>query len=37
LSQLTGTVPLRVVGYVIVNSQTGKPVLVANSVSELGS
>ncbi|MGH9573947.1 MAG: DUF4382 domain-containing protein [Candidatus Acidiferrales bacterium] len=35
LSGLTGTVPLRVVGYVLVNSQTGKAVLVATAVEEL--
>ncbi len=35
LSGLTGTVPLRVVGYVLVNSQTGNAVLVATAVEEL--
>jgi hypothetical protein len=30
-----GAVPLRVVGYVLINSQTGKAVLVATSVEEL--
>lgn len=35
LSGLTGTVPLRVVGYVLVNSVTGSTVLVATSVEEL--
>lgn len=35
LSGLTGAVPLRVVGYVLVNSQTGKAVLVAVAVEEL--
>jgi hypothetical protein len=32
-----GSVPLRVVGFVLVNSQTGKAVLVAGSVEELSS
>lgn len=35
LSGLTDTVPLRVVGYVLVNSQTGKAVLIATAVEEL--
>jgi hypothetical protein len=37
LSKATTALPLRVVGYVLVNSQTGGAILVANSVEELSS